>query len=300
MRRLVLIAAMLAAPALAAPTWAFAAPYPTLTGKVQMRDTQTIEIDGKPLRLAYIQGASGPLAAEMQAAIEQHGDIATCYPLNDGTYVCSLPDGEDVATLAVMDGFARAAADAPQVLRDAQNEASAEGYGMFAHGSDVQALPVVPPVTQYPVWPQVVTPDYATPPPPPDYYSETAPPTVYYEDEPFALVFGGVGLGWGFYDHAHRWHPHVPPQVVRTPGTPAGQMPTGGVAGHVPASGFAGQVPSGGFVPPAGPPASVRSFAPLPVVRTPFTAPTAGGHFAAAPRVASPAPAAHAAAPLMR
>jgi hypothetical protein len=234
MLRLAVFAAVVAVPSLVS-----AASFPVLSGNVQVLDTQTLDIAGTKVRLAYVDGGPGPLAARMQAAIVARGGVATCYPFDDGRYACALPDGEDVATLAVMYGFARSAADAPQTMKDAQREAATEGFGGWRSGSDVSVWP--PGVVQVAPLPRVVTPgdvvtqDYAAPLPPPDDLYATAaaaaaePLTADYDGLTYPLVWGGASLGWGFYDNAHYWHAHVPPAVphaglpgprIVSPGTP--------------------------------------------------------------------------------
>src|SRR5271165_2699531 len=164
MRRLAVLAAAIAAPSLVS-----AATLPELNGRVQVLDTQTLEVNGSRFHLAYVEGGPGPLTQRMQAAIVARGGIATCYSIAAAGYACSLADGEDIATLAIMFGFARAAADAPQSLKDAQKEAAVQGFGGWHRESDVAAPPVHPPVVVvYPASPPAVTSDYAAPLPPPD------------------------------------------------------------------------------------------------------------------------------------
>ncbi|HKM62681.1 MAG TPA: hypothetical protein VJY39_09345 [Acidisphaera sp.] len=237
MRRLAVLAAAIAAPSLVS-----AATLPELNGRVQVLDTQTLEVNGTRFRLAYVEGGPGPLTQRMQSAIVARGGIATCYPFADGRYACSLPDGEDIATLAIMFGYTRAAADAPPSLKDAQKEAAAQGYGGWRQESDVAAPPVQPPVVVvYPTSPPAVAPDYAAPLPPPDDVSATAepelPPTVDYDGLSYPLVWGGASLGYGFYDQGHYWHPHaapiVPPAVAAGPRViyPGSPIPRGPVSG---------------------------------------------------------------------
>ncbi len=61
--------------------------------------------------------------AKMRTAAA-HGDSVTCAPQGEaGKYVCLLPDGTDIATVALFNGAARAAPDAPDSYRAQQLDA---------------------------------------------------------------------------------------------------------------------------------------------------------------------------------
>ena len=220
MLRLAVLAAAIATPAVSAAT------LPVLRGQVQVVDTQTLAIDSTRVQLAYVHGEAGPLAEQLQRAIAARGGIATCYPFADGRYSCSLADGEDISTLAVSSGLALASADAPQQLKDAQQQAAARGLGGWRVGSG--GAVEMPPAIVQPPMPQIVTPqipdyaapapdvvvpavpDFAAPLPPADdlYAGALLPGNVGYGGASYPLQYGGSALGWGFHDHDHHWRQH--------------------------------------------------------------------------------------------
>jgi endonuclease YncB( thermonuclease family) len=73
-------------------------------------------------------GAGGPQAARLRAALD--GREVACDPAEGGAYRCML-GSEDLASDLVGGGFARAAPDAPQPLRDAERQARADRRGLW-------------------------------------------------------------------------------------------------------------------------------------------------------------------------
>ena len=79
-----------------------------------MRDTAALAADGQTYMLDGVQGLGAPYADQLQAYIIANGDSVSCKPRGaPGYYVCVLGDGTDVAQVALVNGAARAAPDAP-------------------------------------------------------------------------------------------------------------------------------------------------------------------------------------------
>ncbi len=219
---------------------------------------------GQSFLLDGLLGIAGRPAQELQAYIAAHGNALMCQP-GGGRYVCTLPDGTDIAKVALINGAARASDDAPDAYRQQQALAQEARRGIWATAG-VAAPPVAGPAV-------AVTPPIAVAPPVGLVVEDTAGPVTYVGEQPTAVIDGepvlfvyGAGLGWGYYDHFHHWRGaperfanHLQRfhaegqglhgyrgagQEVFGRGGRAGFGPGGGSAG-----GFHGGVPAGGFHP---------------------------------------------------
>ena len=101
---------------------------------------QSYPLDGLP-------GIAGRPAQELQAYIAAHGDMLMCQP-GGGRYLCTLPDGTDLAKVALINGAARVSDDAPGAYRQQQALAQEAHRGIWAvaAASQAGAVTVGPPV----------------------------------------------------------------------------------------------------------------------------------------------------------
>jgi hypothetical protein len=224
-----------------------------------------------------LQGLGAPYAGQMQSYIAANGDSLSCSPQDTpGHYICVLRDGTDIAKVALVNGAAVVAQDAPDAYRIQQGEALDAHRGIWVN-------------------------------PPPNLLIASAPaegavafvmeagddgtdgityvggvPEAVIDGDPVFLVYGG-DAGWGYYDHDHHWrdapdryrrhmerfhagghglrgyrdeaairrdglHPEgVHPEGVH-PGARPGDMRTAGLAGHpgMAPGGHVGEAPGAG------------------------------------------------------
>ena len=140
---------------------------------------------------------------QLQNYISAHGNRLTCKRQPNGHYVCLLPDGSDLASVALRNGLARINADANSQYRSDQATAVATKTGIwFNPPSDEGLVPI--PVLQAP--PTCCT--YAP--------GDVGGGLNYVDGVPFALIGGEPeffdyvpALGFGFFDVERRFH-HAP------------------------------------------------------------------------------------------
>ncbi len=110
----------------AAPT----APAGTITGIPLIIDTGTLLFQGHLVRLAGVEGETGQLSEEMARFIA--GRAVVCQPAAPAadTYRCRI-DGVDLARAVLYNGGGRAAPDAPQDLKIAEEQAREAGRGLW-------------------------------------------------------------------------------------------------------------------------------------------------------------------------
>ncbi len=160
------------------------------------RTSALLVAGGQSFKLDGLIGAAGRPAQELQSYIASHGDALMCQP-GGGRYVCTLPDGTDIAKVALINGAARVSDDAPDAYRQQQVLAQEAHRGIWA-----AAAPVMP----------AAGPLIAVEPPVGYAVEDVAGPVAYVGEEPTAVVDGepvffvyGDGLGWGYYDRFHHW-----------------------------------------------------------------------------------------------
>jgi len=187
---------------------AISPPSPPISGHPTVHDTATLTVGDRTFLLAGIDGVSGPAADELQKYIATNGDTVSCDPEGLVRYVCFLPDGTDVARIALVNGAARPTPNAPSEYFLQRDVAQREKRGIWTQG-------VPRPVrTVYEVNTSYVSAHTSGAP-----VVEDQPVDVTFVDnEPLAYV-GGESVavlydddyGWGFWDGEHHWH-HAPDQ----------------------------------------------------------------------------------------
>ena len=182
--------------------WANLPPPPVLISHPVITDTATFKADDKVYQLDGVNGVPGPIASSLQSYVASHGDNFTCQQQGlSAFYTCVLPDGTDLADVALVNGVAYIGSDATNDYRLQQHEAIVNKRGIWA---------TMPPA-------QVAS--YETPPPVGELEAnvpaEAAQPTdglSYVGGQPTALIDGEIvflsfagAAGWGYYDHLHHW-----------------------------------------------------------------------------------------------
>ena len=182
--------------------WANLPPPPETVKHPVVQDTSTLFAGGKTYLLDGVVGFQAPYSGQLQSYIAANGDSATCSPQNDaGRYVCLMPDGTDVAKVALVNGAARVAPDAPDAYRVQQLDALNNRRGYWATASEtVMTAALLPPEpsVQYTLVAGDDGVDGIT-------YVGGAPVALI-DGELAFLVYGDDDLGWGYYDHYHHWH----------------------------------------------------------------------------------------------
>ena len=96
----------------------------------QVIDTGTLALNGATVRLSGVEGEAGAVAGDLARYIR--GREVACQPVDRGVaqYRCKL--GEyDLSEAVVLNGAARAAANAPERLRDAEAQARSAARGIW-------------------------------------------------------------------------------------------------------------------------------------------------------------------------
>lgn len=222
--------------------WASLPPQPVILKHPGASDTATLLADRKVYQLDGIQGVAGDDARSLAGYIAANGDQLLCQQQGGaGRFVCLMSDGTDVAKVALVNGAARVAPDAPDSYRAQQARAIAERRGIWRYSEA--------PADQ----PQVV-----------ETVVETAVPGLDYADGTPVVVIGGQtaflvyvdGPGWGYWDAGHQWAPAPPTYVTYL----QQQHPEGaGLRGYAPRPPGTGQH----VAPGANPPASAAPVVPI-------------------------------------
>src|SRR4051795_6405774 len=127
--------------------WASLPAPPDTVTHPMVRDTATLVADGRTYVLDGIIGLSGIYASQLQGYIAANGDSLICSPQGaPGHYVCVLPDGTDIAMVALVNGAAQVAPDAPGAYRLQQSEAinNRRGYWLSV-AEPVRTAALAPP-----------------------------------------------------------------------------------------------------------------------------------------------------------
>jgi endonuclease YncB( thermonuclease family) len=97
----------------------------------QVVDTGTLRLNGTVVRLSGITGEAGEPAQELGRYIR--GREITCQPTEAGAgqYRCTLGD-YDLSEAVLLNGAGRAAKDASERLRQAEQQARLAGRGIWA------------------------------------------------------------------------------------------------------------------------------------------------------------------------
>jgi endonuclease YncB( thermonuclease family) len=182
--------------------WVNLPPPPEAVTHPVVRNTATLSAAGKTYALDGIVGFEAPYATQLQGYITGSGDTLTCSAqAASGDYICLLPDGTDVAKVALVNGAARVGPNAPDAYRVQQLDALNNRRGYWATASDAVITAALLPVPGQQYY-SFVTGDDGT-----DgiTYVGGAPVAMIDGEEVF-LILGAAGLGWGYYDHYHHWH----------------------------------------------------------------------------------------------
>ena len=180
--------------------WARLPPPPATVAHPTVQDTATLVADNQTYVLDGLHGLGAPYAGQMQSYIAANGDSLSC-SLQDtpGHYVCVLGDGTDIAKVALGNGAAVVAPDAPAAYRAQQLEALNTHRGIWVSPRPnllIASAPVAQPA------------DYAF-----VTGDDGADGITYVGGVPEAMIDGaavfliyGGDAGWGYYDHWHHWH----------------------------------------------------------------------------------------------
>ena len=180
--------------------WANLPPPPATLKHPSVQDTATLLADGQTYTLNGILGLGAPYAAQLQGYIAANGDTLTCQPqIEPGQYICVLTDGKDIAKVALVNGAARVAPDAPDAYRTQQLDALNNHRGLWLNppqdvllaASSAQAVEVCCALQPGDDGTDGIV------------YVAGVPEAVI-DGEPEFLYYGG-DLGWGYYDHFHHW-----------------------------------------------------------------------------------------------
>lgn len=176
---------------------------PTELKNPRVRDTGTLIADGKTYRLDGIEGLGGKYARELHDYIAANGDTLRCQAAGQSDrYICLLADGTDIAKVALVNGAARVASDAPDPYRVQQGEALANRRGYWEHPPAGVAVAERQPVIAAPTG-AVGYPVGASEGAGVAYVA--GQPTAVIGGETVFLVFA-AGAGWGYWDHYRHWH----------------------------------------------------------------------------------------------
>jgi endonuclease YncB( thermonuclease family) len=175
--------------------WSSLPPPPVPVKHPTVQDTATLVADNQSYALDGIEGIGGDYARSFQGYIAANGDSLLCQPQGGpDNFVCLLPDGTDVAKVALVNGAARVTADAPDAYRAQQADAFAHHRGIWQNATVDTMVDLPPP-------PIVVVPG--------DEFAGL----VYVDGVPTAEIDGQTvffayadGLGWGYWDPGHHWH----------------------------------------------------------------------------------------------
>jgi endonuclease YncB( thermonuclease family) len=142
----------------------------------------------------------------LQSYIAAHGDRLSCQEQAGGSAVCVLPDGTDIARVALRNGLARVSADAPDAYRVDQARAVASKSG-FWFNPPQEVLAALPPPSVVQAC-CVLNPNDTLD----GLNYDDGVPTALVDGEPAFFFYAGL-LGFGFFDVHHHWH--SAPELIR-------------------------------------------------------------------------------------
>ena len=106
-------------------------PPESIDGAATVADTATLEVGGSVVRPFGIAAEDGEPARGMALFVQEQGGRVSCLHREAARYVCQL-GGRDIAEVALFNGAARAAADAPESYRQREAQAREAGRGVWA------------------------------------------------------------------------------------------------------------------------------------------------------------------------
>jgi endonuclease YncB( thermonuclease family) len=114
-------------------------------GHPDVIDTAKLAANGLTVQLFGIMGVGGPPAQGLKSYIAGSGDKLICQAKATADYTCALPDGTDVAMVALVNGAAQTRPDAPAAYHDQEAAAQTARRGIWAN------LPPPPIPVRHPV-----------------------------------------------------------------------------------------------------------------------------------------------------
>ena len=179
--------------------WASLPPPPATVAHPAVRDTATLVADNQTYVLDGLHGLGAPYAAQMQSYIAAQGDSLSCSPQDaPGHYICVLGDGTDIAKVALVNGAAVVASDAPDAYRAQQLDALNAHRGIWMNPPP-NLLIASAPVAQPPEYVLVAGDDGSD-----GITYVGGVPEAMIDGAAVFLIYGG-DAGWGYYDHWHHW-----------------------------------------------------------------------------------------------
>jgi endonuclease YncB( thermonuclease family) len=126
-------------------------PAPVSLDHPSIVDTARLTDATNSVTLFGIVGLPGEAAQGMQAFLASAGNRVLCQARTGADYVCLLPNGTDLAEVALINGAARAKDDAPAAYRDQEAAAQAARRGIWVN------LPPPPVTLTHPTVPNTAT-----------------------------------------------------------------------------------------------------------------------------------------------
>jgi endonuclease YncB( thermonuclease family) len=120
-------------PAVATPAAPAPQPEPVKLDHPTVVDTADLRAGDTIVSLYGIDGVQGEAVQGLQGFLGSTDSHLTCQAQPGAGYVCLLPDGTDVAEVALVNGAARAKDDAPDAYRDQEAAAQAARRGIWAN-----------------------------------------------------------------------------------------------------------------------------------------------------------------------
>lgn len=180
--------------------WAALPPPPDGIVHPTFTDTATMVSGDKKFVLDGVIGLGQPYVGKLQGYIQANGDQVTCQPQGvPGHFICILPNGTDIAKVALVNGAARVGPDAPDTYRLEQLDALNNHRGFWLHPpANFAAADTRPAGNTCCVF---VAGDDGT-----DGIAYVGgEPTAVIDGQTVFLVLAGAA-GWGYYDRDRHWH----------------------------------------------------------------------------------------------
>ena len=171
-------------------------------------DTAQLQSGALMVSLFGVQGVGGPAADAVQNYLNQAGQPVKCQFQGPGGYVCTMPDGNDLAQMILENGDARTTPDAPSLYRQLEADAQAARRGIWSVPPSAQLHNGQPPGGQAAARRNILRDDADVS----NVVPADLPPNAgggygWAMDPQIFLVLGPNGSDWGYYDHGRQWHP---------------------------------------------------------------------------------------------
>jgi endonuclease YncB( thermonuclease family) len=181
--------------------WADLPPAPERIDHPELPSTALVQApQGTTIRLDGIEGITGAMASTLQTYIASNGDSIACQQQSPETHVCVLlKDDTDIAKLALVNGMAQTAADAPDEYVIEQDAAKVARRGIWANlPADAVAAAERDEAERRVLIATVNVADDG-------FTVVDGQPSMIVDGAPVFLVFAGLA-GWGYWDHSQHWH----------------------------------------------------------------------------------------------